>query len=1014
MKLYPRGSEWRKWDLHVHTPSSLVHNYSGTDEQAWVRFIDELEALPPEFKVLGINDYFFLDGYRKVRDIKNSGRLANIDLILPVIELRIDKFGGSDSKLSRVNYHIIFSNELEPDLIEQQFLNALTSKYQLNDQFAELKNSWSGVITRSSLSDLGEKIIASVPKERRRDYGSPLIEGFNHLNLNLQSVFEILSGNYFEGKFLTAVGKTEWADIRWNDQSVADKKTIINQAAWVFISSANIADWTKAKRHLKDSNVNDRLLDCSDAHYFSDSAEKDRIGKCWTWIKADPTFSGLQLAMYEPDERVFIGEKPEKIKQVDANSTKYINKLFLTKKADDSFSEHWFEQTTIELNHDLIAIIGNKGSGKSALADILGLLGNTPNHSRFSFLNSNRFCKPPEVKAQYFDAALEWKSGTKDLVNLSQRVDETAFETIKYIPQGLFEEICSEVPGGKRGKFDEEIERVIFSRIPTADRLSLPNLEMLIDYKTQEMLDAISLLKQDLQGINQQIIELENESTRDYQKRIKSELELKTRELAAHDKQKPKIISPPKSIKTNAKLDKQILKVENEQSELIEKVNKAVLQQDSFALQLTILDKLLQRIENLRQTYKRFFDESKDDFETLKLNSSELIKLTVNEAPVILRRKQITDEQGIITKLLDPNESSSLVSQLHGVKIKLDGLRDKLDQPNREYQHYQQELQKWQLTREEITGNVQKPNSLEYLQAKMNNLATVQERLNQQYESRMKLTTLIHIKIVSLSAEYRKLYAPVQTFIDTNPIAKGKLALNFDVSIVDIELANSFFEWVSRSAAGSFRGSSEGAKMLQNLTALHNFDTADGVQGFLNDLMEYLRTDKRGTGSTVQIHSQLKSTKSLQSFYDYIFSLDYLRPRYILKMADKELSQLSPGEKGALLLVFYLLVDKSDTPLVIDQPEENLDNQTVFQLLVNAIKDAKKRRQIIMVTHNPNLAVVCDAEQVVCAAIDKAFGNKVEYVTGSIEDPVINQHIVDILEGTMPAFANRKVKYRNQ
>lgn len=98
------------------------------------------------------------------------------------------------------------------------------------------------------------------------------------------------------------------------------------------------------------------------------------------------------------------------------------------------------------------------------------------------------------------------------------------------------------------------------------------------------------------------------------------------------------------------------------------------------------------------------------------------------------------------------------------------------------------------------------------------------------------------------------------------------------------------------------------------------------------------------------------------------------------------------------------LVDRSDIPLVIDQPEENLDNQTVYKTLVPCIKDAKQRRQIIMVTHNPNLAVVCDAEQVIYAEIQKENGNAVSYSSGSIENPNINRRIVDVLEGTKPAF----------
>ena len=64
-----------------------------------------------------------------------------------------------------------------------------------------------------------------------------------------------------------------------------------------------------------------------------------------------------------------------------------------------------------------------------------------------------------------------------------------------------------------------------------------------------------------------------------------------------------------------------------------------------------------------------------------------------------------------------------------------------------------------------------------------------------------------------------------------------------------------------------------------------------------------------------------------------------------------------------------------------------------------------------MVTHNPNLAVVCDAEQVICADLNKEQENKVTYISGAIENPYINQKILDILEGTRPAFDNRDFKY---
>lgn len=95
---------------------------------------------------------------------------------------------------------------------------------------------------------------------------------------------------------------------------------------------------------------------------------------------------------------------------------------------------------------------------------------------------------------------------------------------------------------------------------------------------------------------------------------------------------------------------------------------------------------------------------------------------------------------------------------------------------------------------------------------------------------------------------------------------------------------------------------------------------------------------------------------------------------------------------------------------MIDQPEENLDNQTIFKVLVRCVKAAKQRRQIIMVTHNPNLAVVCDAEQIIYADCDKET-KQFSYVSGAIESPQIRARVVEILEGTRPAFVNRKRKY---
>ena len=95
-----------------------------------------------------------------------------------------------------------------------------------------------------------------------------------------------------------------------------------------------------------------------------------------TWIKADLTYEGLKQIVFEPRDRVFIGEEPEIERRVREHKTKYIKALQLT-SADGYDGQHgtWFNEEKIPLGKELVAIIGNKGSGKSAVTDAIGLLG---------------------------------------------------------------------------------------------------------------------------------------------------------------------------------------------------------------------------------------------------------------------------------------------------------------------------------------------------------------------------------------------------------------------------------------------------------------------------------------------------------------------------------------------------------------------------------------------------------------------------------------------------------------
>jgi len=292
--------------LHIHTPMSIFQRYGLNDDTTWGKFIDDLEKLPNTFAVLGINDYLFLDGYKKLKfEQDNNGRLQNLKL-LPVIEFRIEKFAGIDfGKLKRINLHVIFSDELSIETIQSQFLNTLEQSYYLVDG-----NPWTRAITPESVEELGKQIKANIPTQELHKYGSDLTEGFNNLNVKEDEIFRSLDKDCFKGKYLVAIGKTEWADLKWTDASIATKKSIINRVDIVFTAAKSVEDFKKAKKQLTNQGVNDILLDCSDAHCFSTETDKDRIGNCFTWIKADPTFEGLKQILFEPKYRVHIGENP--------------------------------------------------------------------------------------------------------------------------------------------------------------------------------------------------------------------------------------------------------------------------------------------------------------------------------------------------------------------------------------------------------------------------------------------------------------------------------------------------------------------------------------------------------------------------------------------------------------------------------------------------------------------------------------------------------------------------------
>jgi predicted ATPase len=148
----------------------------------------------------------------------------------------------------------------------------------------------------------------------------------------------------------------------------------------------------------------------------------------------------------------------------------------------------------------------------------------------------------------------------------------------------------------------------------------------------------------------------------------------------------------------------------------------------------------------------------------------------------------------------------------------------------------------------------------------------------------------------------------------------------------------------------------------------------------------------------------------------WLYGTDHIKIVYGVQYEGVEIEQLSPGTRGIVLLLLYLAVDRDDdSPLIIDQPEENLDPKSIFDELVQRFRRAKQRRQIIIVTHNANLIVNADADQVIVATCGPHRPGQlpeISYESGSLENPRIRHQVCEILEGGEAAFKERARRLR--
>lgn len=907
MTEFARGSEWRRWDLHVHTPASHQHQFKfandaerGTyGDDIWEKFITELESVT-DVVALGITDYFGIDGYKEVLKYRDKGRLKNVQLVMPNIELRLDII-TEDSR--RLNLHVMFS-----DCIGTEDIDDLLARMKLTLSDPSVPTFQGVSCTRNGLIQVGKTYSNDPDMDDIEAYRV----GCTQAVVDSKQVLKELSSTpNFRGNYLV-IGVEDspggLSEIPY-DQSGHLRTELYRKCDIMESANENTINfWLgKSDRISPEELIQrfERLKPCihgSDAHSFDRLCKPDEDRFCW--IKADPTFEGLKQIVHEPEERVRIqAECP----------TEGERKLFIESASFVSSTRFPIAPTTLPLNKNLVAIIGGRGSGKSALTESIA------------------FC---------FD------KHAKEPVNRKLRF-------IPYFERtGADFEIC----------------------------LSLGDRDANLETYTRELRKQEEPVSFPLEYLGQNRIE----------------------EFAAEDVKIHELVS--NSVLSFSSYSSEY----GEHSAAIEEHSKALIELSS---QIRVLKERL-----------------------------SLVEVSALERDKAKKEK----EKGLLSSL----ETQSIIAELDAAKKRqsqAQSLQEELKQTISDIELFSQGLTErvnslWEKAKDIGLGEIAKPEaSLEGI------LAPLRQMLS-------------HNRLKDIEDEYRS----------ASDKAREKLQGQQDVSVEHIGFLSEEIDRLSKGIADYEDNRKELQRLIANrneaylslVDAYHNlqacyqsaieeFVTHESVKGLLedvtfaanlqfkaDDLYEQLFqsfVDKRKCRTLKDVKGRLKFTtieeycdwleknadreEALDLFYessrDELLNLLFrnhlqLTTRVSLRVDNEDISleNLSLGHKGTVVLKLFLAT--ANCPIIFDQPEDHLDNNFIFSTLVPTFIEAKKKRQVIVVTHNANLVVNGDAEQVIVASYNSG---KIRYKCGSIENTQIRDEITSILEGGQEAFERREHKY---
>lgn len=771
----------------------------------------------------------------------------------------------------------------------------------------------------------------------------------------------------------------------------AEKRTLINSSDFALNSNNDPAVILAHSEDLESHKLNSLVLHSSDAHNL------DKIGQTKLWIKADLTFAGLKQVLNEPRARVFIGDTPPSLKPD--------HKVISSISIEDS--NGWFEKNFLmELNPDLITIIGGRGSGKSALAEALAYGAGALDPSEDAFLKKASKHKDSIIGTKIL---LNWADGQSTEFVVGQLNHDQ--ELIRYLPQGVVEELCSHK---NSKKLQRQIENVIFQALDKTQKMGASDFDELKASVLKSSEDEKEYTKQQILEINEKIAQLETiiESLPEKQKSLESK-KTEVRTLTA-------------SLPILPKSEEQGQIELTQLNDLKKRFENSIITLQRKAKRIVELES---KIKTFRHTLSQFNEEIATMLDGVGINDPEPFKVSYDENQAYLILKATSKEFLEKIETLRTGSKSAVAAELLINEEELlienySSLLKAIDLKQKQTNVFETTKLKYQQQKKTITAIEGDISALE------DEIQKITRESDPQLQKLKKDRWDFYFKYFGLlsseKSEIENLYAPLQKSLQSGTETDKKLIFEAKIEFHQEDQNRRGLDILDRTRRGSFRDSGALNTALRELW--ENFTRSGYETEVLKTETEKIEAAFRSfENAPISINEQLRESYSLKDFYDWLFDPSVFTTVSSLKFSDTDLYLLSPGQKGIILLLLYLKIDEADyRPLIIDQPEENLDNLSIYTDLMDYFRNRKQYRQIIMVTHNPNLVVNTDSEQVIVANYDGKARPRLSYTSGSLEnqaqkipdvkladlkDGVIEQ-VCNILEGGDSAFTKRKKKYQ--